>query len=59
MVKLKKNFDQHKSVAIFISRFPPPYGGVSNQAKSLAEKLSIKHNIKIYTLDLLERKVHS
>ena len=52
-----QNFNKGDSI-VFISRFPPPYGGVSNQAKLLAEKLSYEKQLKIYIFDLLEMKIH-
>ena len=45
---------------LLISRFPPPYGGVSTQARLIAEHAYLKTNasLNICTIDLLAFKYH-
>lgn len=47
------NFD-----CLFISRFPPPYGGVSTQARLIAENYSHKRSLSVCTIDLLSFNYH-
>ena len=44
---------------LFISRFPPPFGGVSNQVKLLAELLNSKADINVKVIDLKKIRIYS
>ena len=56
-----KIFKSKHPLYIFISRFPPPYGGVSNQVKWLGEYLveNSKNKLSIVVIDLKTLTIHA
>jgi glycosyltransferase involved in cell wall biosynthesis len=42
---------------LLISNFPPPFGGVSNQAKKIAERASIELGAVAHVLDLVKLRI--
>lgn len=42
---------------LLISNFPPPFGGVSNQAKKIAEQASIDLGVDVHVLDLVKLRL--
>lgn len=42
---------------LLISNFPPPFGGVSNQAKRIAEQASIDLGVVVHVLDLVKLRL--
>ena len=51
-------FNNHK-VYIFISRFPPPFGGVSNQVKWIAENACSKDSsLTVFVIDIKALVIH-